>query len=351
MFELFNLFIFHVYDAILKRADSAMITHKKVWVLSEAKMGMMNQAVGLAEALGWSYEIKTLKGRHPWTSLPVWLWPKTEHGQTQAVAETLQKPWPDMTISCGRRAAGVARWVKQQVRKEKPEISCFSVHIQDPLIDPKNFDLLILPDHDRLRGEAVVTYPGSLPHLTEEKITESVRHFAEKFAALPRPLLAVLIGGDNKVYRLSDACILKLADHLKALSGQGYGLLVSVSRRTGEAQRRLLENAMQDLPAYFWTGEGENPYFAYLGLADALLVTADSVNMVTEAAWTGKPVYVLEMEEKKFFGRSKGKFRRFHDSMRLAGYCRPFEGKIDHWAKKPLRNTHMAAEEIKKRFF
>lgn len=317
-----------------------------ILVLSEAKAGMMNQARGLAAATGWPFDVLELQGRQPWTSLPVWLWPGGEHGQTRAVAEQLVPPWPQITVSCGRRAAGVAAWMK---RKSGGQV--FTAHIQDPLISPRNFDLLIVPEHDRLRGPNVLALPGSLPHLKAEKIAGERARFAESVADLSSPRLAVLIGGDNKVYRLTESRIAHLADQLAALCEQGYGLMVSVSRRTSPACRGLLKDRLAALPVQFWDGEGENPYFGWLGLADALLVTADSVNMLSEAAWTGKPVYILEMEEKGLLARSKGKFRRFHASMQEAGYCRPFTGEIGDWTPPaPLRNMERAVERLQQDF-
>ncbi len=121
-------------------------------------------------------------------------------------------------------------------------------------------------------------------------------------------------------------------------------LIEDESRRTGTDNIRLLRERLAALPAAeVWDLEGENPYFGYLGLADHIVVTADSANMVSEAAATGKPVQVVELK-----GGNR-KFREFHEAMRAAGYCRPFEGRLESWTYDPLDETGRVAAEVKRR--
>jgi uncharacterized protein len=146
-------------------------------------------------------------------------------------------------------------------------------------------------------------------------------------AALPRPILSVLIGGANKAYRLTLRRVGEIAEALAdVLRGQGGSALVTPSRRTGAAGIALLRDRLENLPAAIWDGRGENPYFAYLALADAFMVTADSVSMISEAAATGKPVHILDLDG------GNAKFARFHAAMREAGVTRPFSGRIESWS-------------------
>src|SRR5437588_827433 len=156
------------------------------------------------------------------------------------------------------------------------------------------------------------------------------------WAWLP-PLLGVLIGGANRSYRLSLDRLAAIAEAIAGVLRAGGGsALVTPSRRTGAAGVALLRERLAGLPAEIWDGSGDNPYYAYLATADALLVTADSVSMVSEAAATGKPVHILEL------AGGDAKFARFHRAMREAGITRPFAGHIESWSYDPPDDTAQA---------
>jgi mitochondrial fission protein ELM1 len=143
---------------------------------------------------------------------------------------------------------------------------------------------------------------------------------------------------------LSEAVTAQLADRLAALArDHGAGLMVTPSRRTGTANEAILRARLAGLPAVVWDGSGENPYLGYLGLADHIVVTCDSVSMVSEAASTGKPVHVVELE-----GGSP-KFRSFHAALRAEGVVRPFTGDLPSWSYRPLDDTQLVADEIRRR--
>ncbi|HEX9490910.1 MAG TPA: ELM1/GtrOC1 family putative glycosyltransferase, partial [Stellaceae bacterium] len=147
----------------------------------------------------------------------------------------------------------------------------------------------------------------------------------------------------NRVYRLSKSRFAAFIDQLAVLARAGFGIAVTPSRRTGPAAEELLRDRLAGLPAIIWDGAGDNPYFGLLGLADALLVTADSVSMVSEAAATGKPVHVVDLDG------GSAKFARFHAAMRAAGITRPFAGAIEDWHYAPPDDTARAAAEIRRR--
>lgn len=309
------------------------------WVITDGKAGMVNQALGLAEAVGLRIVEKTMRPGVPWRWLPPAFWPPGVSG-TGLAGDPLAPPFPALVISCGRQAIGPALWVKKQSAG-----ATFAVHVQHPRVNPNRFDLVVVPRHDRLSGPNVIAIRGSLHRVTRAKLDAAAARLAPGVAHLPRPFVAVLIGGSNSVYRLTDRVVARLADDLSALCGaHGAGLLVTPSRRTGDRAERLLRDRLEERPAVIWDGRGENPYLGYLGLADAIVVTCDSVNMVSEACSTGKPVYVVDLE-----GKARSKFSDFHDSLVGLGITRPFRGGLDFWTYTPLDETARAAAEVRRR--
>ena len=309
-----------------------------IWLLHDGKIGMANQTRGLAEALGWPIAEKQLVIRAPWRFLPPALWLVPALALDPAGGR-LAPPWPDIVIACGRNSVAPARLVKRASGGRS-----FWVQVQDPRFARGEIDLIVAPLHDPAPGENVFRTLGAVHRVTAEKLAAETARWAPVFAALPRPLIAVLIGGDNSVYRLTEESFGALCDRLVALAKSGVGLAITPSRRTGDAQRAMLQKRLAGLSAYIWDGSGDNPYFGMLGAADAILVTADSVSMISEAASTGKPVHIVELE-----GGSE-KFARFHQGMREAGITRLFNGTLEEWHYAPPDDTARAAAEIRRRF-
>lgn len=308
-----------------------------VWVVHDGKIGMANQVTGLAEALGFPFCEKRLLVRAPWRHLTPQLWLQPLAALDPA-GDRLDPPWPDVIIACGRTVTAPSLAAK---RASGGRI--FWVQVQDPRFARREVDLMVVPAHDPARGDNVFRTLGAVHRVTPARLAEGARRFAPALAHLPRPLVAVLIGGDNRVHRLTEARFSAFADQLAALARAGYGIAVTPSRRTSAAHVRLLRERLAGLPSFIWDGSGDNPYFGLLGLADAVLVTEDSVSMVSEAAATGKPVHVVELEG------GSGKFQRFHQAMREAGITRRFSGAIESWRYTPPDDTQRAAAEIRRR--
>jgi len=318
--------------------ESASYTQARCWVLSDGKAGTEVQSLGLAEALGFQPEVKRIGIRAPWRWLPPGLWVAPFRALASDGAR-LAPPWPEVLIASGRLTAAPALAVRRVSRG-----ASFTIQIQDAKVDPGRFDLVVAPRHDRLSGANVVSVLGALHRVTARRLAEAAARHAPGLAHLPRPRIAVLIGGTSKVYRMTPRGARRLAAQLASLArGQGAGLMITASRRTGAENEAALRAALEGVPAVFWDGQGDNPYLGYLGLADALIVTADSVTMISEAAATGKPVHVVELEG------GSAKFRRFHAAMRAAGITRPFAGRIEDWSYAPLDETGRIAAEVKRR--
>jgi mitochondrial fission protein ELM1 len=219
----------------------------------------------------------------------------------------------------------------------------FALHIQDPRTARARFDLIAAPAHDRLAGENVMATAGSIHRVTPARLEEAAKSFRPRIEPLPHPRIAVLLGGDSKAFSFPREQGAALGAKLAALARETGGcLLVTASRRTRPETLAALTTAITDVPHFIWDGTGDNPYFGFLALADAIVVTEDSVNMTSEAAATGKPIYVQALP-----GRSR-RLARFHAAMRERGVTRPFEGRLESWSSTPPNDTEAVASAVRR---
>ncbi len=295
------------------------------WVVTDGKAGMESQCLGLAEALELAPVIKRIALRPFWRTVTPYL----RFGgrlQFKSVGDVLNPPWPDLVIASGRQSVAAALWVKK-ASPGKTRI----IQIQNPGTAWRRFDLIIAPEHDRLAGRNVISTRGSLHRVTQAALARSSAQWAGAFAHLPRPYIAVLIGGSNSAYSLYKDEMAEMATKLVECARSLRGsLLITPSRRTGADATAVLSRALGGVPHYLWDMQGENPYFGLLGLADFIVVTCDSVNMISEAASTGKPVYVQNLP-----GGSV-KSTRFLGGLRNLGVVRDFSGTLSYYAYSPL---------------
>lgn len=305
------------------------------WVVTEGYAGLENQALGVAEALGLDATPKIVAARQPWRSLPPRLWLK-RIGLRALAGDPLTAPWPDAVVSCGGQAALAAHLVRDASGGRT-----FTIHVQKPPLPARNFDVLVVPRHDGVTGPNVIVTEGAVHRVTRAKLAEAGARFAARYARLPHPRVAVLIGGSNNRYRLTPARMRVLAAQLAALAKGGAGLMITPSRRTEPEAQRILAEALAGLSADIWDGSGENPYLGLLALADALLVTRDSVSMTSEAVFAGKPVHIVDLD-----GSSR-RIERFHAHMEGKGYTRRFAGALDSWTYTAPDDTAMTAARIK----
>ena len=301
------------------------------WALTTGEAGMRTQARGLAEAVADVVVEKVLK-RGP--ALP---WSRPD-----LAAEGLIAPWPDLLISCGRRSAQRAI----AVRKASGGLT-LAVHVQDPRVDPAAFDLIIAMEHDRIAARpGVIKVATALHDLTEANLAQAAAQWADRFAPLGRPLIGVMIGGDvnGRAFTLADGR--RLLDGVCRLrAATGGGLAITPSRRTPGPVRDLFAQALgRDPRVFLWNLEGANPYRGILALADRLVVTSDSVSMVSEAVSAPAPVEVFDLG----FARHAG----FLDRLRAAGLIRRFTGEAVIAASvAPVNSTALAADAVRELLF
>lgn len=311
------------------------------WVLSNGRAGTVNQCLGLAEAIGLPITIKEVRPRAPWR----WLPPNmclSALSSLKLSSDPLHPPWPDLVIACGRSTEALAVAIRRAAQKSEHKI--FTIYLQRPSHSTSQFDLLAPPQHDQVIGDNVIETLGALHRITPERLALAAEKFAPLLDHLPRPLIAVLVGGTGNAYRMNETAARKLGQNLAALAQtRSVGLAVTVSRRTGTKNTSALRTALKDTPAVIWDGQGENPYAGFLALADGIIVTADSISMLSEACAVGKPVYVADMPG------GSSKFERFHQSLRSAGHTRPYTGDFEFWPATPLAETARVAAFVRDR--
>lgn len=312
------------------------MAYKSCWIITDhGKVGTENQCVGLANALGLTYTLKRITAKWPWSFLPpsLWIHPLT------CIREEIAPPWPSLIIGAGRVSAAPVAYVRQASQGRTKVIQ-----LLNPYLPPRKFDLVIAPEHDQLEGETVIQTVGALNKVTPDALIQGTQQFSPLFKKLPKPLVAVLIGGSNKSYTLDESIIETLIAQLKTLIEiEGIGVAITLSRRTDLSIARKIQKAFEKTSVFIWKGEGPNPYFGLLAEADFILVTEDSVSMTSEACFTGKPVYVVPLK-----GQSP-KFSRFHHSLQEKGHTRPFDGKLEMWSAPPLQETQRVAQVVKER--
>ena len=311
-------------------------------VVSDGRRGIENQALGLAEALARLRKTEIIrhvvKSGKPFRACP----PKIQFALKPAPAGYGIAAMPDIAIGCGRQAIAPLLALKKTGGED-----VFTVYIQDPRIDPKHFDLVIAPQHDGLAGGNVETMIGSPNRVTEKLLADNVLKFALELAKVPAPRITVLIGGTSKNHTLSREIHEDHRRAVNALVDQGFSVMLSTSRRTPDwAREDHCKNLFERKRVWIWdenrSDQGANPYFAFLGAADAILVTEDSTNMLTEACATGEPVFTLPMSCKKAGGA--GKFAELYQSLKSRCHVVPFEDNIEAPPYKVLDETSRMAE-------
>jgi len=316
-----------------------MTPQGETWIITDGSVGMEAQGIAVAEAVGLPFKLKRVRVTGALRFLPAPLQlavPPARLLASVTANEPLTPPWPRLLISIGRRSVPIALALKRLA-------GAFALHIQNPKVPPRLFDLVAAPLHDGFTGKNVITTFGAVHSVTAERLTEAAKRFAGAVDPLPHPRVTVLLGGASQAFSFSPADAASLGTALARLASESGGsLLVTPSRRTSPEAVAALKSAIAGVPHYLWDGTGDNPYHAFLAYADAVVVTADSVNMVTEAAGTGKPVYVQSLP-----GTSQ-RLGRFHALMREAGATRPFEGRLESWTYTPINDTEVVAKVIRK---
>jgi hypothetical protein len=323
--------------------------------MSDGRAGIERQAVSLARALQASPAWASLQGFRGeagrdapmrlsptgWqVRLPPQLWPAPLSALSPDERAQLAPPWPDLLIANGRRSIAYSLLVKRRSAGVT-----MVVQVQHPRVDASRFDLVVPPEHDGLAGPNVFSILGPPTWWSEAEIAGARTRFSSLESGAGLKAL-VSIGGDSRTHRLTRARLEALESGLRAIARDGTTAWITVSRRTPEFARESLRRLAGQLDALFWESEardGPNPYLAFLSMCDVALVTEDSANMLADPAFFGKPTLLLKLE-----GASP-RFDRLHAGFIARGSARWFEGRLETWTYKPIREAERAAAEIARR--
>ena len=339
----------------------------RVWVLDDPRVGTANQVIGIAEQLGvpfrriplmWNRWTAHLAGLVPGGSLVGLRQPaRGIAAELARSAAGVSLPMervrseergpvrPDVVISAGRRSGAVALWMKSQ-------FGCRLVHCMNPglggLWRHGMFDMLVIPEHDRPAAAANVFPVLGAPHRVSPLMLNQARvAWRERLAHLPGPRVALLVGGPVRGTDMQPAMAHALGKQVAKLAvASGGAVLATTSRRTGREATEALSAGLS--PAlhliYRWGEPGDNPYHGFLGSADAIVITADSISMISEACASTAAVYIAAPD------LAGPRHHRFAQTLFQAGHARPLGNSIARWPRPPLDEAGRVADEIRRRF-
>jgi hypothetical protein len=308
-----------------------------VWFMTTGEAGYRTQARGLARALADAPREWVVDLRAPWRWLPGPL-ARYALSALDPAFERPAPPWPKLLITCGRRAGTISI----AIRRASGERTA-TVHVQDPLAPPSAFDLVVAMDHDGLAGPNVLSVPTALHDVTPQRLARAADEWRGRLAPDSRPILGVLLGGATRralFDREKAERLLAGLDRVREASGAR--LAITPSRRTPAEIKALFANRLAgDDDAFVWNGEDENPYLGILALSARLVVTSDSVSMISEALATMAGVEVFGQEE----GRRQA---AFIDGLVARGLVRAFDGDpTPPPSREPVDSTGVAAQAVR----
>ena len=311
------------------------MTKLKGILLTEGMHGMISQVEGLAKALDIVFTHHKVELNHFWKLIPPKLTPISE-----SVYKKINHDDFDVIISCGRKSVIPSIHLKNTAKKK-----VFNIHIQDPKVDLNHFDFIVAPEHDGIEGQNVISTKGAIHYLTESEINENKDYLNSFIKKDERKIWALIMGGPTKYYEYSRENIKAIFENLNNLNKQNnFQLVVIPSMRTPK-------NIIQYAKDYF----GENhtvietidkkAYLSALAISEKIVVTCDSSSMISEAALTGKPIYVANISPKK----NDKRFQKFRNLFKELNITRILGEEIENWNYQKLDETNRVANIIKQK--
>ena len=302
-------------------------------LLTEGMHGMISQVEGLAKALDIEFTHQKVELNSFWKMIPPNLTPISN-----LVFKNFDFQDFDIIISCGRKSVIPSIYLKRNSKKK-----VFNIHIQDPKVSLSNFDFIIAPEHDSISGKNVITSKGAIHYLTLEEIKNN-HNYLEKKLKKNMDYLLLVLGGPNKYYDYDDQNLRKIFDKIKKISSSdNLQTIVIPSMRTPKRSINLA-NELLGKENLVITNIDKKAYLSGLSLAKYIVVTCDSTSMISEAAITGKPIYIADIPAKK----NDQRFKMFRELFGKLNITKNLNEKLEIWNYKSLNETVRIAKEIKK---
>ena len=310
------------------------MTKLKGILLTEGMHGMISQVEGLAKALDLEFTHHKVELNSFWKLLPPKFTPISQN-----VFKKIHSDAFDVIISCGRKSVIPSIFLKKNSKKK-----VMNIHIQDPKVNLDNFNYVIAPEHDGLIGQNVFSTKGAIHYLTKEEINNHTNYLKDKLQTKKEYFLLIL-GGPTKHYDYSDKNILNILNLFNDLVEKNklQGIVIP-SMRTPKNAIELSKNKLGENSLVIDTVD-KKAYLSALSLAKYISVTCDSTSMISEAALTGKPIYVADIPPKKNDYRIK-KFREIFDQLNI---IKKLDVKLETWHYESLDETSRIAKKIKNR--
>lgn len=306
----------------------------KALLLTEGMHGMISQVEGMAKALKTEYSHKIVRLNFPWNLVPPKLSPISQIILKDKIYLT-EIESPDLVISCGRKSVIPSILLK----KKNPKI--FTIHVQDPKVRFKNFDAIVAPEHDGLKGDNIYTSKGAIHYLTESEIIKSKTYLHDKIKS--DKIVSLILGGPNKYYKFNKDQLIKIFNKIKSdFVSKGYKIIVIPSMRTPKESIDIAAKEMGEC-GYVVKKVDKQAYLSAYALADYIVVTCDSISMISEAATSGKPIFLAHMKEK----RNNYRFKKFFEQFKKMGIVRDLGEEIETWSYNKHNEAQRIAFELK----
>ena len=307
------------------------MTKLKGVLLTEGMHGMISQVEGLAKALDLDFIHEKIELNNFWELIP----PKITPIQKFVFKNNFENNF-DIVISCGRKSVIPSIYLKQKFKNK-----IMNIHIQDPKVSLDNFDFIVVPEHDSLKGKNVLTTKGAIHYLRNRELSENENYLKPQINK--EKLATLIVGGPNKYYDYNDKTIDEIFLKIKNnFINNGYQLIFIPSMRTPQ-------NVINKAVNYFGenqiiiTNVDKKAYLSSLKLADHIVVTCDSTSMISEAAMTGKPIYVAQMPAIK----KNNRFKIFFELFKSLNIIKDLENSVDEWSYEKLNETDKISSYIK----